>query len=145
MPSSRAARLALFLADLVLLAPAAWQIAALVWIFASRITYPMDIEWMEGGALLHAHRFLRGEPVYGPPSQGFIPYPYPPLHFVTIAAVGKVFGLDYWTGRAVSIFFFALACAVIFREAWRAEWAAGTISSGMTRWRSRSSSWAPGC
>src|SRR5262245_28916875 len=103
-------------AHLLLLVPAAWHIAAISWIFASRINYPMDIEWMEGGALLHAYRFMHGQPVYGPPSQGFLPYPYPPLHFVFIAAAGTIAGLDYWTGRAVSILFFTLACAAVFRE-----------------------------
>jgi hypothetical protein len=115
-----AERIVLLLLSLLLLAPAAWHIAALAQIFASRMTFPMDIEWMEGGMLLHAHRLLHGEPVYGPPSQGFLPYPYPPGYFAATAALGGAFGLDYWTGRAVSIAAFALASGVLFRETLRA-------------------------
>jgi hypothetical protein len=110
------ARLGLFLTQLALAAPAVWQLAVLANAFASRLTYPMDIEWMEGGMLLHAHRMLRGEAIYGPTSGDFIPFPYAPLFVAVIAGVGRLFSLDYWTGRAVSIAFFALACAVLFRE-----------------------------
>ena len=104
---------------LLALGPVLWHVAVLAQIFAIRLTYPMDAEWMEGGELHHAWRWLHGLPVYGPPTQGFVPYGYPPFHFVVLAAVGKVFGLDYPQGRAISILLFVLACAVMFREAWR--------------------------
>ena len=122
MGASRAARALLFVLGLVAVAGATWHLALLAQIFAARIDYPMDLEWMEGGALLHSHRFLRGEPVYGPPSQGFLPYPYPPAHFALMALVGSVTGLDYTTGRAVSIASFALVCGVLFAEAARSSW-----------------------
>jgi hypothetical protein len=96
-----------------------WHLALLARIFASRMTYPMDAEWMEGGELYHAHRWLEGLSVYGPPSQGFIPYGYAPFHFVVLAAAGAVFGLDYGMGRAISILCFVGACAAVFRESWR--------------------------
>ena len=115
MAAVSTARISL-VADIVLLAPVVWHLASISWIFVSRISYPMDIEWMEGGALLHAYRFMHGLPIYGPPSQGFLPFPYPPLHFAVMAGAGTVAGLDYWAGRAVSILFFAIACAVVFRE-----------------------------
>jgi hypothetical protein len=105
---------------LVALVPVLWHLAVLAQIFALRLTYPMDAEWMEGGELYHAWRWLHGQSIYGPPSQGFIPYGYPPFHFVVLAVTGKIFGLDYGLGRAVSVLFFALGCAVLFREGWRA-------------------------
>jgi hypothetical protein len=105
---------------LVALVPVLWHAAVLLQIFALRLTYPMDAEWMEGGELYHAWRWLHGLGVYGPPTQGFTPYGYPPFHFVVLAAAGKLFGLDYGLGRAISILVFLLACAVLFREAWRA-------------------------
>ena len=40
-----------------------------VWQFALRVGYPFDLEWMEGGMLLHADRVLKGEGIYVPPSQ----------------------------------------------------------------------------
>lgn len=115
------ARALLLVLGLALLVPALWHVATLAQIFAARIGYPMDIEWMEGGALLHTHRLLAGEAVYGPPSQGFLPYPYPPVHFTAVGLAATFAGLDYATGRAVSIAAFALACAVFFVEAMRAS------------------------
>ena len=82
---------------------ALWQVATLLFVFGSRIAYPMDLEWMEGGSLYHAHRLMLGQGIYVDPSEGFLPYPYPPLHFAVLALVGAFVGLDYWSGRAASI------------------------------------------
>jgi 4-amino-4-deoxy-L-arabinose transferase-like glycosyltransferase len=103
------------LASLVAL-PAFWHIALLGWLFAVRLSYPMDIEWMEGGVLYHAYRFMHGLDIYGRVSQGFLPYPYPPGYFALLGIAGGIFGLDYGTGRALSVLFFAIACAVMARE-----------------------------
>jgi hypothetical protein len=105
---------------LVALVPVLWHLAVLGQVFALRLTYPMDAEWMEGGELYHAWRWLHGLSVYGAPTQGFTPYGYPPFHFLVLAAAGKLFGLDYGVGRGISILAFVVACAVLFREAWRA-------------------------
>ena len=105
---------------LLVLGPVAWHVIVLLQIFARRLTYPMDAEWMEGGELYHAWRWLHGLGVYGPPEQGWVPYGYPPFHFVVLAAVGRIVGLDYAMGRAISVLAIVLASAVIFREAWRA-------------------------
>jgi len=98
--------------------PALWQIALLVRILTSRLGYPMDIEWNESGFLYQAHRLMHGLPIYGPPSQGFLPYPYPPGYTVMLALAGRIFGLDYSTGRAVSLLFFIAGSAVLAREVW---------------------------
>jgi hypothetical protein len=80
----------------------------------------MDIEWLEGGELYQAYRFLHGQPIYGPPEQGYLPFLHPPGHFVVLALVGRIFGIDYTMGRVVSLVFFALAAAVVVREVVRA-------------------------
>jgi hypothetical protein len=105
---------------LVALQPVMWHLAVLAQVFALRLTYPTDAEWMEGGELYHAWRWLHGLGVYGPPTQGFTPYGYPPFHFAVLAVAGKIFGLDYGLARGISILVFLLASAVLFREAWRA-------------------------
>ena len=69
-----------------------------------RLDYPYDLEWMEGGMLIHALRIQHGEGLYVTPSADFIPYIYPPLYPWVLAWLGDVFGLDYWIGRCVSIF-----------------------------------------
>lgn len=112
---SRSLRLSVGLATIGI---ALYPVAMLVYVFAARLTYPMDLEWCEGGMLLHTHHLLRGEPIYGPDDAVFAPFPYPPGYPALVAILG-IFGLDYWTGRLVSIAFFAVFCAVVFQEVWR--------------------------
>jgi hypothetical protein len=103
---------------LAVIAVALWPIATLARIFAARFGYPLDLEWCEGGTLLHAHRLLHGEPLYTGPGEIFAPFPYPPVFPALVAALGG-FGLDYWTGRLVSILAIALFGALVFEAAFR--------------------------
>ena len=41
--------------------------------FWHRWNYPFDLEWMEGGMLVHVDRLRSGEGLYVPPSADFIP------------------------------------------------------------------------
>src|SRR5664280_535298 len=80
-----------------------WQVGILFSVFFARLTYPMDLEWMEGGTLYEAYRLLHGLPLYVRPIPTWAPYPYPPAHTALVALVGCLH-LDFWTGRLVSIF-----------------------------------------
>jgi hypothetical protein len=99
-PSWRARPSTLFLA--VALVPAVAQLVCFVVALAMRARYPMDLEWLEGPQLYEAFRIAHGLPVFGSPSQGFVPCPYPPLYHLVVAIVGRCFGFDYWNGRVVS-------------------------------------------
>ena len=68
----------------------------------ARISYPYDLEWMEGGTLEHVARVLAGQPLYGPPSLEFTPYIYGPLYYHLAAPVAKLFGLRLLSLRMVS-------------------------------------------
>ena len=107
---------------ILLAAPGLYQVGLLVTTVALRFTYPYDLEWMEGGLLTHALRFQRGHDIYGPPSIDFIPYLYTPLYPALLAGLGKVVGLSYQLGRAVSfvsmLAVFAVAALAILRETW---------------------------
>ncbi|HEY8038986.1 MAG TPA: hypothetical protein VIF15_04300, partial [Polyangiaceae bacterium] len=83
--------------------PAAWQLRTIAALFRARLSYPFDIEWMEGGNVYHAYRVLHGLPIYVAPESGFAPFPYPPLYWIAVAAAGRMGGLDYATARAVSV------------------------------------------
>ena len=97
---SRAAKIVRTLALLV----AAAQLGVLAWLFARRLTYSYDLEWMEGGMLCHAQRILDGKPVYAPPSLDFIPYLYTPLYPALLAALAKLTGgIGYLSARVVSV------------------------------------------
>jgi hypothetical protein len=85
----------------VLIAVFAYGVTA--WLFARRMLYPYDLEWMEGGMLCHSLRLLEGRPIYGPPSVEFIPYLYTPLYPALLAGMGKILGLRYAIARFVSI------------------------------------------
>jgi hypothetical protein len=79
--------------------PAIWQLGLLATTIGGRMTYPYDLEWMEGGMLHHAQRIHDGVGIYVPPSLDFIPYLYTPLYPSLIA----LFGVSYTTGRVISV------------------------------------------
>src|SRR5262245_11397892 len=68
-----------------------------------RARFPYDLEWMEGGALVHVARILEGSPLYVPPSLEFTPYIYTPLYWYVSAGFAKVMGLSLFTLRLVSL------------------------------------------
>lgn len=71
--------------------------------FAGRVAYPYDLEWMEGGMLLHGLRVREGLGLYVAPSPDFIPFIYPPLYAWVLGALGSVLELGYALGRSVSL------------------------------------------
>ena len=83
--------------------------------FYTRVQYPYDLEWMEGGMLIHAQRVMEGKQLYVEPSADFIPYIYPPLYSWLLAFCASVTELDYWVGRSLSFLGTILAGAAIFR------------------------------
>ena len=106
---------------LVVSIPALVQLAVLLYVVVRRLAYPYDLEWMEGGMLNHALRLADGQGIYVPPSVDFIPYLYTPLYPWLLAQLGKIFGLSYALGRAVSavamVAVVALGAVAVAREA----------------------------
>jgi hypothetical protein len=78
-------------------------LGALVWIFARRVGWPFDLEWMEGGELCHALRLVEHQPIYAPPSIDFIPYLYTPFYPAILATLSHLFGLGYGLARVTSL------------------------------------------
>ena len=103
VPTPWAHRLVGALPWLVIALPALYQLFLLSVAITARITYPYDLEWMEGGMLHHALRIQNGEGIYVPPSIDFIPYLYTPLYPSLLAMLGGAFGLTYTLGRAISV------------------------------------------
>jgi glycosyl transferase family 87 len=93
----------------------AWVIVLAI-AFALRLSFPLELEWMEGGILHQAWRFQHGMPIYPPPSAEFVPFLYTPGYAILLAILGWVFPLDYALGRVVSI----AAWAAIGGALWRA-------------------------
>src|SRR5712692_2235180 len=98
-------------------ASAALATAVLLYVFARRLTYPYDLEWMEGGMLCHALRLMEGKPIYAAPSVDFIPYLYTPLYPYVLFLLSKVVGLGYTVARLVSVLSFVAAGVLGYRFA----------------------------
>jgi hypothetical protein len=97
------------LAALPALAQLGWQAR----LFAGRASFPLDLEWMEGGVLLHAQRIAQGKGIYVEPSLDFIPFLYTPLYPALLALLSFVLPLGYLLGRLVSIAAFTGALALV--------------------------------
>jgi hypothetical protein len=82
-------------------------------VFLLRLSYPLDLEWMEGGVLTHALRLAAGQPLYAEPSVDFVSFLYTPLYPAVVGVLSKPFGLSYGLGRAVSILAFSGALALL--------------------------------
>jgi len=111
----------------------AWIVGLLLFTVAGRITFPYDLEWMEGGVLLHAWRVFHGEGIYVQPSSEFIPFIYPPLYHWLVAGLGKVFGFGYPVARAISIVgtFIAAGCAVAAARMEGVRWGLAIAAAGL--------------
>lgn len=89
--------------DLIAAAAALGVLGLLLFTAAPRLAHPFDLEWMEGGMLVHAERVRRGLPLYVAPSAEFVPFIYPPLTHWLLGLWGKVAGVDYLWGRLLSL------------------------------------------
>ncbi len=70
---------------------------------ARRIGSPFELEWMEGGTLLHVERVLHDQPLYGAPTVQWTPNIYPPMYYWVSALFASVGGASLTTLRAVSV------------------------------------------
>jgi hypothetical protein len=117
----------------LLMAGAAWYVAAYLVVAILRMRYPFELEWLEGVVLEHVRRLLSGQSIYVPPSLAFVPLNYTPLYFVLSAALARILGLSLSTLRLVSFLgslgSFALLFALVFRET-RSR-AAGWVAIGL--------------
>ena len=118
------------LPDAVAIIPAAVLLTTLISLWAVRMRYPFDLEWMEGGMLVHALRLQRGQALYPAPGAEFIPYIYPPGYAASLAFAAKFGGLSYSTGRALSLAgTVAAALAIVFGTAQRGSVLVGLLGA----------------
>lgn len=96
----------------------------------TRLFYPFDMEWMEGGMLVHAWRLREGLGLYTEPDADWIPYIYPPLYPWVMAVLGEP---SYTIGRGLSLVgALAAAAAAAFavhREG--APWGLAVAAAGL--------------
>ena len=116
---------------IALLLVGAAHVVLFLYVIARRFAYPFDLEWMEGGMLLHAKRIAEGQPIYAPPSVDFVPYLYTPLYPAIVALFGKLLGIGYALGRFVSLASLAAAIVLGYRAARRAAAPAAIAAAAM--------------
>jgi len=101
------------------LAVSAIPFALFLVIAAGRVSYPFDIEWMEGALLGHGVELLETGHIYKLPSQDFIPFIYPPLYTYLTALGIRLFGLGYEFSRVLSILSTVASAALVALIVWR--------------------------
>ena len=85
-----------------LLAGALLYILVYLYVVFSRIRYPFELEWVEGGSIDHVRRIIAGQKLYIAPSLEFTPYIYPPFYYHVSAIVSKIVGIGFLPLRLVS-------------------------------------------
>lgn len=105
--------IARLVAAIAICGPALWQLSLQLRLWWSRFRYPFDIDWLESATLYQAWRMVRGQYTYGVPGQGYLPQFHPPGYFTVVAAVGRVFGVDYAVARTLGLCFFLLSVAIV--------------------------------
>jgi hypothetical protein len=109
----RAAGAAGTLARAVVGVAAVVPIAAYLWVALHRLSYPFELDWMEGGSVELAARVLAGHSLYAAPSLAFVGWTYPPLYYWVAAAVAKVTGIGFLPLRLVSLSASLAAMAIL--------------------------------
>ncbi len=107
-----------------------WILVLLVQTVGTRITYPYDLEWMEGGMLVHVWRLREGLPLYAAPTADWIPYLYPPFYPWLLSLLGPP---DYASARALSFLcaiLVGLAAVVAVRKE-RGSWGLAVAAAGI--------------
>jgi len=95
-------------------------IAVFLGLASQRLSYPFELEWMEGGSLHHLARTAEGAPLYPAPGIEFVPFPYPPLFYHAAGLVVPFLGVSFQSLRLVSLIsalgVFLLIFAFVKRE-----------------------------
>jgi hypothetical protein len=87
---------------------------AYIWTVLGRISYPFELDWMEGGYRAQMQQVLDGQPLYARPSLDYAAAIYTPLYFYASALFSVVAGDGFLPLRLVS-FLASLGCfAFIF-------------------------------
>lgn len=95
-------------------------VLAYLFVAFSRMGYPFELEWMEGGMVDHVRRVLVGLPVYAKPSIEFVSFLYPPFYYEAAAVFAGALGPGFLPLRLLSflssIGVFVLLFQIVRRE-----------------------------
>lgn len=97
--------------QIILIICASYYLLAYLAIALIRVSYPFELEWIEGGSVVQVQRILDGQPLYIYPSINFVPFIYTPLYFQISSLVAYVTGNGFFPLRLVS-FISSLGCFI---------------------------------
>lgn len=80
-----------------------YLLALCLFVMISRLTYPYELEWMEGAMFQVVMRVVDGLPIYTTPSMDYAPPLYAPLYFYMAALATKIMGEGLPALRLVSL------------------------------------------
>ena len=78
-------------------------ICCFIFVAFSRISYPFELEWMEGGSVVQLDMIMQGRSIYCPPSIEYIPQIYTPFYYIAAIPFAKIFGIGLFPLRLLSV------------------------------------------
>jgi 4-amino-4-deoxy-L-arabinose transferase-like glycosyltransferase len=119
---------------LLLLAAAAWHLSVFASVALGRLSYPFEVEFLEGLTIDYAKTLAAGGNLYAPPSLHFAPNWYPPLHYLVSLPVLWLSGWQLWGARLVSIASVVGASVIGVRllRGLGASWSAALVTTAVT-------------
>ena len=98
----------------------AFVFAALFYFIAvRRLSFPLSLEWAEGGILDMVRRAASHQAIYVAPSKDYVPFLYTPLYFYLSAALTHLMGVTFVPLRVLSIAATTGCLLLIFNLVWR--------------------------
>jgi hypothetical protein len=112
------------------------NIAITAWLCINHLTFPLNLDLMEGTVLQHVQRAAAGQPIYPEPTPDYVPLAYNPLFYVLALPFSWILGLKLSTLRLLGILGYLGSGVVIYRvvrqhttSAWWGIMAAGLFAA----------------
>lgn len=112
---------------------ATWFCASFVYIAFASLTYPFQLEWIEGQSMDAVRRAAQGLPIYAEPHLDYVALLYTPLFYYAAAVASWLTGMDFAAGRIVSVLASLGTGGLFLRWLLRegGQWQAGVIAAGL--------------
>jgi hypothetical protein len=101
------------------LLPALYLFFQCLYVISSRLFYPYEMEWIEGGILQGVVRIVEGLPLYAAPSVDYVPSLYAPLYFYLSALSAMVLGAGLPALRVVSSLSAIFTAVMVGASVWQ--------------------------
>ena len=92
-----------------------FHIIATLTVTLSRITYPYEIEWVEGASLSQVIHFIETGKMYSPPSLYYVSMVYTPIYYYFSAFFASFLGVSFTPLRLVSLLSCIATSILIYR------------------------------